>query len=151
MRFHYAKYLILVLSIVLLVWLSSVLLVPLSIDPLTLARSHNRQITEYLNEAKTQLQNGNSSSGTSVPKWLRDASEHVLAAQVVVSDQAKALEELSKKDTGLDLGSMQTALVSIITFVGTLSTVILSWRKDVREAQAELEKIKAQIPKIYLK
>lgn len=147
MRFHYWKHLIGVLFVALLIWITPPYF--LAIDPLTLARSQNREISKYLNEAKGRLESDRPGSPTPMPAWLREANEHIDAALIVTQDQVKSLE-LAKQKSGPDLGSTQAFLASIVVIMGTLSTIILSWRKDMREARAELERVKSQTPRIAL-
>lgn len=43
-----------------------------------------------------------------------------------------------------------TVAASMLSVLGTISTIILSWREDIREAQAEIQKLKEQQPKLYI-
>lgn len=145
MKFHYWKQFVGILFVALTIWSIHFW----AIDPLTLARSQNRQLAEYLGEARGQLETG-SKALTITPDWLRASSQHINAAIIVLGDQAKSLEQLAKEDSGLDLGSIQTSLASLVVVLGAFSTILLSWRKDMRESRAELESIKSKVPKIVL-
>ena len=145
MKFHYAKYLVGTFLIAFLTW---TLFYTLAIDPLTLARSQNRQLGESLSEARGMIEKNSSVPEGATPLWLRGVDQNLAAALVLVDDQKKSLDQVADKRAGFDMASIQTLLASVVLVVGTFSTVILSWRKDMREAQAELEKLKTEKPKI---
>jgi hypothetical protein len=150
MKFHYWKHLIIILLIALLAWSLQFFILFLAIDPLTLARSHNRSLLEYLTEAKKQIDKGALISSATLPKWVEETRNHIAAAIVVANDQAIALNEVAKDKSGPNLGTLNTFLASIIAILGTFSTIILSWRKDMRETRQELEKYKSKTPSIVM-
>ena len=65
MKFHYWKQFIGILFVALMIWSVHFM----AIDPLTLARSQNRQLAEYLGEVRGQLETG-SKALTTTPDWL---------------------------------------------------------------------------------
>ncbi|MDR4509352.1 MAG: hypothetical protein MRJ65_14190 [Candidatus Brocadiaceae bacterium] len=140
MRFYYWKQLIAVLFVALILWVIPFFL---TMDVLTLARSQNREIARYLGKAMSQLAVGYNVT-TNVPGWLRETSDNIDAAKVVIGNQAKALERLSKEASGFSLKMVQTYLASIIAILGTFTTIVLSWRKDVHVSHAEMKNLKAK-------
>ena len=85
-----------------------------------------------------------------MPTWLNEARKHLDATVIVVEDQKNILDQLVEEESGVDVGSVETSLAAFVAVIGTLSTIVLSWRKDVRDSRAELERIEAQKPKIEL-
>lgn len=148
MKFRYAGLLAASLIAAILILL---LTLTLGIAPITLARSQNSEITQYLTEARDILSEAKSNpQSVVIPDLIRTIDEYLSSTQIVASDQKKILEQIAQEDSSIDVGSVSTSLASLIAIVGTLSSIILSWRKDVREAKAELEKLKSQTPKIEI-
>jgi hypothetical protein len=122
-----------------------------SIDPMTLARSQNGEITRYLTEArKVALDRGNNTKSATLPNMAKSIDEYLAAAQVVANDQKKILDQIVEKRSSFDITSSANVFAAVVAVAGTFSSIVLSWRKDVREAKAELEKLKAQAPKIEI-
>ena len=106
---------------------------------------------QYLTEARKSLASAKSNaSSASLSGLVKNVDEYLAAAQVVTNDQKKNLDQIVEKRSNFDVTSGSTMLASLVAVLGTLSSIILSWRKDVREAKAELEKLKAQMPKIVI-
>jgi hypothetical protein len=82
------------------------------------------------------------------PKLLKEGKDHVGAALTVATDQARALGALVEQNRGLDIKDMLALFVAVL---GGVSTIILSWRKDLREARNELRKANAEGPQIVLR
>ncbi|QWV99101.1 hypothetical protein KP003_07675 [Geomonas nitrogeniifigens] len=151
MKFHYKKQLIIVLVVAVLIWISQPIYLYLKIDPVTLARSNIRDVSEHLSAARAQLDVGVSQFPAGSPAWLRDARDHVAYATVKADDQTRLLQVLDKERSSLDRDSIQPLIASLVAIFGTLSTVVLSWRKDMREAKAEIEKARDKEPRIIIR
>jgi hypothetical protein len=145
MKFHYWKQFVGILFLSLLIW---GLLTLAPVDPLTLARSQNREIISYLTQSSTLLDRAMAPGLAADLKLLKEGKDHVGAALTVATDQARALGALVEQNRGLDPKDMLALFVAIL---GGVSTIILSWRKDLREARHELEKEKAEGPRIVLR
>src|SRR5262245_29055122 len=138
MRFHYWKQFVAVLILTFLIWWGFLLF---ALNPLTLARSQNREITTYLNQTSSLLEKALSmeaapqKSPELAPRntTLKEAKDMVSAALVVTSDQGRTLSVIAESKSGLEAKDLVAFFVAI---AGGISTIILSWRKDIREARA---------------
>jgi hypothetical protein len=144
MRFHYWKQFVGVVVLSSLIWLG-LLLSP--IDPLTMARSQNREITTYMADASTLLDRAMAATPAADPKTLKESKEHIAAALVVLADQGKVLTGLAEEKRGLDRKDM---LALFVATLGGVSTLVLSWRKDLREARSEQGKRSQDVQRIVL-
>ena len=148
MRFHYWKSLLLTFIVAFMIWMTFATMLP--IDPLTLARSQNREATQYLTEALTQIKDGRTSMNPNVPVWVYKAQECIDGALIVIGDQAANLKKVADAKLGPDMQTVGASLASIFAIFGTLSTIILSWRKDIRDAQREIQQLQIQASKSEL-
>jgi predicted PurR-regulated permease PerM len=147
MKFHYWK------SLILMFFVCALILVFFAvspIDPLTLARAKNKEVIIYLQETKMYLENGKSIMEQKEPYWLQNARQTVNGATVVMEDQSEILKQIADKSFGPYIQSLGPFLATIVAIFGTLSTIILSWRKDMREARREINQLKSEPPKIEL-
>jgi len=144
MKFHYWKILLLFLFVSLIIWMISSVkpsTIELSIDPLTQARSQNRQIMKHLNEAQNILRNGQIATNSDIPNWAQNTKELIEAAIGVTEDQSLSLDMIAEGKPGMDINTTGSSLASIVAILGTLSTILLSWRKDMRDARKEIERL----------
>jgi len=144
MKFHYWKILLLFLFVSLIIWMISSVkpsTIKLSIDPLTQARSQNRQIMKHLNEAQNILRNGQIATNSDIPNWAQNTKELIEAAIGVTEDQSLSLDMIAEGKPGMDINTTGSSLASIVAILGTLSTILLSWRKDMRDARKEIERL----------
>jgi len=136
MRFHYWKQFLGVLVLSLLIW---AVLWTAGIDPLTRARLQNREISNYLAQSASLLERAVRAGSPPNSEALRESKENLAAALVVANDQSSALAELAKERQGPDRKDMLVLLVAVL---GGVSTIILSWRKDLREARSSEGQVK---------
>jgi hypothetical protein len=90
MKYRYASLLAVSLVIAIFILLFSI---TSGIDPMTLARSQNGEIMQYLTEARKSLVSAKSNaSSASLSGLVKSVDEHLAAAQVVTNDQKKNLD-----------------------------------------------------------
>lgn len=58
------------------------------------------------------------------------------------------LESIISKIKKIKLSPVLTLTASFVAIISTISTILLSWRKDIREARAEIRRLEAESPQI---
>ncbi|MFZ5994043.1 MAG: hypothetical protein ACOYU4_03510 [Thermodesulfobacteriota bacterium] len=147
MKFHYWKWTIVILIVAFGVMIANKRFYMFKLPffhPLDEARSINDEARQLLTEAKDIL---NLKSGYLTDKKIQPdvlkLKNIISSSLVLLEDQRRTLNEAKDHDR-IRLVDVNTIAGTLIALVGTISTIILSWRKDVREARAETGRIRGR-------
>lgn len=138
--------------------------------------SEGEKLFGYINKALGYLRDG-AESELQNKTWINEAQKNLEAALTVLVDSRIVIQpKISRSQTDddkqqlevssfsstsgsranpsktkrFDIGSVLTLSASFVAIVATISTILLSWRKDIREAKAEIRRLKAEAPKIHI-
>lgn len=87
-----------------------------------------------------------------VPKVKKsiEVSTENQSIQSNITSLKKTDSDTSEKKKKIDVSSILTWTASFVAILATISTILLSWRKDIREARAELRRLEASEPRIHV-
>jgi hypothetical protein len=155
MKLHYKKLFVLSLLLAAMIGFLPVVFYYESfyLDPLDQARGDQERIKEYINESLDLIKKNTadeSNRGNLEPELVKEIESYLAAAKVKLNDQERSLNALGARDRGPDISSIQAIIATCVGLVGTISSILLSWRQDAREYRAELQKIDVQTSKIIV-